>query len=280
MEHLPITLTEFDKLILEEYCNLAEGLGEYLGDCYELVVHSFSSFDHSVIKIVNNHSGRKEGSPITDFGLKMLSNIKADPNFRSMTYYNKNVAGKPLKSCTNAIKGKHGKVIGMLCINFYLDSPLYSFMESINPDVSQKVAIINETLAENVDELISEKLTAARERVFADRTIQAVNRNREIIFSLYSDGIFNMKDSVVKVASILGISKNTVYMHIRNFKNQKKDWFELFNNQLSSCYYDLFKEMQKGFNCIEVDNDDEKVLAINLAKFLCIYPYVKITVKK
>ena len=110
----------------------------------------------------------------------------------------------------------------MLCINFYLDSPLYSFMESINPDVSQKVAIINETLAENVDELISEKLTAARERVFADRTIQAVNRNREIIFSLYSDGIFNMKDSVVKVASILGISKNTVYMHIRNFKNQKK----------------------------------------------------------
>ena len=96
-------------------------------------------------------------------------------------------------------------------------------MESINPDVSQKVAIINETLAENVDELISEKLTAARERVFADRTIQAVNRNREIIFSLYSDGIFNMKDSVVKVASILGISKNTVYMHIRNFKNQKKD---------------------------------------------------------
>ena len=223
MEHLPITLTEFDKLILEEYCNLAEGLGEYLGDCYELVVHSFSSFDHSVIKIVNNHSGRKEGSPITDFGLKMLSNIKADPNFRSMTYYNKNVAGKPLKSCTNAIKGKHGKVIGMLCINFYLDSPLYSFMESINPDVSQKVAIINETLAENVDELISEKLTAARERVFADRTIQAVNRNREIIFSLYSDVIFNMKDSVVKVASILGISKNTVYMHIRNFKNQKKD---------------------------------------------------------
>ena len=56
MEHLPVTLTEFDKLILEEYCDLAEGLGAYLGSCYELVVHSFASFDHSVIKIVNNHS--------------------------------------------------------------------------------------------------------------------------------------------------------------------------------------------------------------------------------
>lgn len=222
MEHLPVTLTEFDKLILEEYCDLAEGLGEYLGSCYELVVHSFASFDHSVIKIVHSHSGRKEGSPITDFGLKMLYDIKKNPDFRYITYYNKNNAGKPLKSCTNAIKGKHGKVIGMLCINLYMDSPLYSFINSINPESAQKENVINETLAENVDELISEKLTASRDRVFADRSIQAVNRNREIIFSLYSDGIFNMKDSVVKVAALLGISKNTVYMHIRNFKNLNK----------------------------------------------------------
>ena len=143
MEHLPVTLTEFDKLILEEYCDLAEGLGEYLGSCYELVVHSFASFDHSVIKIVHSHSGRKEGSPITDFGLKMLYDIKKNPDFRYITYYNKNNAGKPLKSCTNAIKGKHGKVIGMLCINLYMDSPLYSFINSINPKSAQKENIIN-----------------------------------------------------------------------------------------------------------------------------------------
>ena len=225
MEHLPVTLTEFDKLILEEYCDLAEGLGAYLGSCYELVVHSFASFDHSVIKIVHNHSGRKEGSPITDFGLKMLYDIKRNPDFRYITYYNKSVSGKPLNSCTNAIKAKHGKFIGMLCINFYMDSPVYAFFDSINPDPAQKENVITETLAENVDELIAEKLTAARDRIFADRSIQAVNRNREIIFSLYSDGIFNMKDAVVKVASMLGISKNTVYMHIRNFKNlnKKKD---------------------------------------------------------
>ncbi len=222
MEHLPVTLTEFDKLVLDEYCELADGLGEYLGSCYEIVIHSFASFDHSVIKIVHNHSGRKEGSPITDLGLKMLYDIKKDPNFSHITYYNKSTSGKPLKSCTNVIKGKHGKAIGMLCINFYLDSPLYAFLDSINPNAAQKENIINETLAENVDELISEKLTLARDKIFSDRSIPAVNRNREIIFSLYSDGIFNMKDSVVKVASLLGISKNTVYMHIRNFKSQDK----------------------------------------------------------
>lgn len=221
MEHLPVTLTEFDKFILEEYCDLADGLGEYLGVCYEIVIHSFASFDHSVVKIVNNHSGRKKGSPITDFGFKMLQDIKRNPDFRHISYLNKN-SGTPIKSCTNAIKGKNGRVIGMLCINLYMDTPLYSFLDSVSQGVAHNDNIINETLAENVDELIYQKLTAARDKIFADRSVQAVNRNREIIFSLYSDGIFNMKDSVIKVASLLGISKNTVYMHIRNFKRSVK----------------------------------------------------------
>ncbi len=54
---------------------------------------------------------------------------------------------------------------------------------------------------------------------------------------------------------------------------------KLFNNDLSDFYYKLFEEMQKGFRTISVVSEAEKDLAINLAKFLCIYPYVKIVVK-
>lgn len=54
---------------------------------------------------------------------------------------------------------------------------------------------------------------------------------------------------------------------------------KLFNNNLSNFYYKLFEEMQKGFKTISVTSNAEKDLAINLAKFLCIYPYVKIVVK-
>ena len=43
-----------------------------------------------------------------------------------------------------------------------------------------------------------------------------VNKNKEIIAMLNEKGIFNFKDSVVKIADMMGISKNTVYMHIRN----------------------------------------------------------------
>ncbi|MBR3832374.1 MAG: glycosyltransferase [Mycoplasmataceae bacterium] len=54
---------------------------------------------------------------------------------------------------------------------------------------------------------------------------------------------------------------------------------KLFDNNLPKFYYNIFEEMQKGFRTIKVQNEAEKLLAINIAKFLCIYPYVKIVIK-
>ena len=98
----------------------------------------------------------------------------------------------------------------------------------------------------------------------------------------YSENIFLKsvvsfyKNPSNRTISLGNLKNEEIYLgkDIRIFTNK------LFKNELSPCYYNLFNEMQKGFDCIEVDNDDEKVSAINLAKFLCIYPYVKITVKK
>ena len=106
-----------------------------------------------------------------------------------------------------------------------------------------------------------------------DSIYAAIDNDCEVI--IVNDGSTDDSEKIIK-DYISNLKNEEIYLgkDIRAFTNK------LFNNQLSSCYYDLFKEMQKGFNCIEVDNDDEKVLAINLAKFLCIYPYVKITVKK
>ena len=48
----------------------------------------------------------------------------------------------------------------------------------------------------------------------------AANKNKEIICLLHQKGIFNIKDSVVKISELLNISKNTVYLHIRNSENK------------------------------------------------------------
>jgi len=40
-------------------------------------------------------------------------------------------------------------------------------------------------------------------------------KNRKIVEELYEKGIFSLKDSVIRCAELLGISKNTVYLHLR-----------------------------------------------------------------
>ena len=60
-----LTLTESDRLILESYKVTMDGLSQYLGEGYELILHSLEDLEHSVIKIINGHyTGRVEGAPI------------------------------------------------------------------------------------------------------------------------------------------------------------------------------------------------------------------------
>lgn len=75
-----------------------------------------------------------------------------------------------------------------------------------------------ETFSENIDDLLESTLNEIRENIMNDPSISSANKNKEIIFALEQRGIFNIKDSVVKIANLLNISKNTVYLHLRNLK--------------------------------------------------------------
>ncbi len=79
MKDYTVRLTIIDRMILESYKAMLDGLAHYLGDGYELVLHSLENMEHSAIKVVNGyHTGRKEGAPITDLALAMLGEIEAD----------------------------------------------------------------------------------------------------------------------------------------------------------------------------------------------------------
>ena len=216
-----IELTPTDRQILNSYALMLDGLGAYLGEGYELVLHSLESLDHSVIKIINGHfTGRKEGSPITDLALKMLGELEQDPSRTVSPYFNKSSSDSMLRSCTIPITGEHGRIIGLLCINFHMEMPLSEFLQGMLPsqDSSSVTQASSETFSDNIDDLILFSLTETKESVYNDPGISSSNKNKEIIFRLYQQGIFNLKDAVIKVANQLNISKNTVYMHIRNFK--------------------------------------------------------------
>ena len=134
-----IELTEEDVQILESMKTVIAGLADYLGEGYEFVLHSLEDIEKSVIMIINgHHTGRKVGAPITDKALEMLDEIKAGGNSDYITYYTHNKNGAPLKSSTIAVRGKDDRIIGLLCINFYLNTPFLDILESFSNENRRK----------------------------------------------------------------------------------------------------------------------------------------------
>ena len=50
-----IQLTEIDKIILKSYYMFVTQLVSYLGQGYEIILHSLENLDNSVIQIFNGH---------------------------------------------------------------------------------------------------------------------------------------------------------------------------------------------------------------------------------
>lgn len=67
--------------------------------------------------------------------------------------------------------------------------------------------------------------------------------------------------------------------HIYKGKDMRLFNKNLLNDSLSETYKLLLDEMKYGFNEIVVSDLKDKEKLIDIAKFLCIYPYVKISVK-
>ena len=219
-----IVLTETDRAVLESYKNLLEGLSSYLGNAYEFVLHSLENYDHSVIKIINGfHTCRVEGAPITDFALSMLEKIqKQNSAGGNITYFSQNRAGAPLKSSTITIAGEGGRIIGLLCINFYLNTPFNDILSSYTSVSGEAEHAAMESFAGSIEELIEDSISEVYTAVLTDKNVPSSCRNKEIVRRLWDKGVFRLKDAVNKTADYLNISKNTVYMHIRNLNNIEK----------------------------------------------------------
>jgi len=200
---------------------MIDGMADYMGEGYEIILHSLQNLDRSVIKIINGHyTGREEGAPITDLALSMLSKIAESKEIKSLCYFTKDKAGVTLKSTTIPIVGENDRIIGLLCINFHTEISFSKMLSAFMPTSDNSTQIM-ENFTDNVDNLISTALEEARNKVLPNPKISAANKNKEIINNLYQKGIFNIKDSVLKISQILNISKNTVYLHIRNLEEKE-----------------------------------------------------------
>jgi predicted transcriptional regulator YheO len=213
-------------MVIESYKMTMDGMAAYFGEAFEIVLHDLADLDHSIIKIVNGfHSGRKAGAPITDLALSMLEQIRennqggpAEKRGPYITYFSSSKYGKPVKSTTIVIFGEKKKPIGLLCINLYLDSPLTSLLRNFS--LAAPAEYIAENFISDSNELIARSMEKVKAEVLADDAVPASQKNKEIVTLLYYQGIFKLKDAVQTVSRDLGISKNTVYLHIRTLEEK------------------------------------------------------------
>ena len=131
-----VALTEADRLILDSYCTLAGCLGTYLGDAYEIVVHSFGEGDPFTLRIVNaGLTGRSADDKIPETAYTAIEQLQirmkhGDPIISSN--FGVRPDGKKYKSASIGIVGSEKKLIGMVCFNFWLDIPFSDIIKSFS----------------------------------------------------------------------------------------------------------------------------------------------------
>ncbi|MGQ0287466.1 helix-turn-helix transcriptional regulator [Pasteurellaceae bacterium 22721_9_1] len=213
--------TEEDRTILTSYKAVVEGVSALIGSHCEIVLHSLEDLERSAICIANGHNtNRQVGSPITDRALQSLHNMKTESV--SKPYFTRAKSNSLMKSITIAIRNGQQRIIGLLCININLDVPISQFLQTLMP-VQEQDETSSVNFASSVEELVTQTVEQTIEEVTADRFVANNNKNRQIVVSLFEKGIFDIKDAINLVAERLDISRHTVYLYIRQIKQDQED---------------------------------------------------------
>ncbi len=210
-----------DAEFLKTYFRLADTIADLIGPHCEIVIHSFASFEESVVKIVNgHHTGRKVHSPITDVGLKMLSQFKKTGEVAPKSYFTTGKDGALLKSTTCVLAGNSGKPIGLFCINMNLSCPFPEIIKTMMPDMASTYAGVSENFSASATDIIEQSLSNAILEVESNPSVNLKGRNKAITKVLLENEIFEFKEATAMVAEHLGITRHAIYKYVREFKSE------------------------------------------------------------
>ncbi|HDL5354370.1 TPA: PAS domain-containing protein, partial [Mannheimia haemolytica] len=213
-------LHDLDKEIMLSYFSLSEAIAGLLGEFCEVVIHSLNAYEKSVIKIINgHHTNRKIGSPITDKGLQLLKCYQKDQSNTELVYFSRLNNGNLVKSTTHIIIGHEGKPIGLFCINLNLSTPLDKTVSSFMNYDPIPPHYKSENFITHPKELIEETFLKAVTHIEQHTTKHSKLYKKSIIFYLFENGIFELKEAVPIVAEKLSLTSHAIYKHLREFKN-------------------------------------------------------------
>ncbi|WP_408009226.1 transcriptional regulator [Pseudalkalibacillus sp. A8] len=197
--------------LFKRYIPIAESIAKTFGSHCEVVVHDLTDVSASVVAIFNGHvTGREVGSSITSFGLNLLRKVEKGTD-SLLNYVDEDVRGKRVKSSSVYIRDDDGQILGCLSIN--LDITHYSIAEKLLAEITDTEKD-EETSPLSISQFENQMIEKAVEKVGKPVQIMDKAERMEFIHLLDEMGLFRIKGSIQNVASLLGVSKFTIYNYL------------------------------------------------------------------
>jgi predicted transcriptional regulator YheO len=201
---------------VRSYLPLVDFLSEIAGPNSEVVLFDVREAQGSLVAIRNGViSGRKEGSPLSDFALGILRRGRREgKNFISNYLGKSGGSGKVIKSSTFFIRASDGEIIGMLGINS--DLTAFSHVHRILGDMLDADEIQPDDRGESIMDTALSVIEQVIGGYAPDPTKMTTDEKKEAVEALQEKGVFLIKGTVSEVASRLEVSEQTIYRYLKD----------------------------------------------------------------
>lgn len=204
-----------------------KGIAQTLGPWFEVVIHDLKDPDHSLVFIEGGVTGRQPGAPVTDLVLKVLRTY-GDKAADIIGYETRTKDGRRLRSSTMFLRDEAGRVRGCVCVNVDV-SAFQQLMETLKQFTTAQAPPVraNEDAVETFPTDVSEVLALLVERAVKGLGKPPSSTDRaervELVRALDRKGAFLVKGAVDYLASILGVSRYTVYAYLEEARATRED---------------------------------------------------------
>jgi len=209
----------------------ADMLVKMFGDRCEVAIHDFSDLKKSLVHIAGNVTGREIGAPITDLVLKELTKhpteIQDIPNYKTQSG-----KGILMKSSTVFLRDADQKPIGAICMNYDI-----SLMVEFGAEIQSFIKFDEEeSKSENfystVHDVIENMVEAVTAEFKKTPSQLSLDEKIEVVRMLEEKGTFLIKGSTEYLASVLGVSKFTIYNYLQKIRTQNE--YHIEKNAINS----------------------------------------------
>ncbi|HAX52407.1 helix-turn-helix transcriptional regulator [Muricomes intestini] len=201
---------------------LAHGLAVQFGSSCEIVIHDLTrkELEHSVVYIENGYiSNRKPGDGPSSVVLETLSREPSKIQDR-LSYLTKTEDGRILKSSTMYIRGDDNRIAYIFSLNYDITALLTaqtaigSLTDTKPEKESESGTRQPQKITHNVNELLDMLIEQALALVGKPVALMNKDDKVAVVHYLNDAGAFLITKSGDKIASLLGISKFTLYSYM------------------------------------------------------------------